>query len=104
VGLRDRIFARPYQPPGVVANGVGTGSTHDPGSLGPTAAVRDQKRRFVLTPHQFYLPPVPSPLRGGEPWLSLFDPAELSDMLRDTGFLIVEDLGLAESRTASTGR
>jgi hypothetical protein len=58
--------------------------------------VRDQKRRFVLTPHQFYLPTVPSPLRGGEPWLSLFDPAELSDMLRNTGFLIVEDLGLAE--------
>lgn len=32
----------------------------------------------------------------GEPWLSLFDPAELSDMLRNSGFLIVEDLGLAE--------
>ena len=32
----------------------------------------------------------------GEPWLSLFDPAELSKMLRDKGFGIVEDLGLAE--------
>jgi methyltransferase (TIGR00027 family) len=32
----------------------------------------------------------------GEPWLSLFDPAELSDILRNSGFLIVEDLGLAE--------
>jgi methyltransferase (TIGR00027 family) len=32
----------------------------------------------------------------GEPWLSLFDPAELSDMLRNKGFAIVEDLGLAE--------
>jgi methyltransferase (TIGR00027 family) len=32
----------------------------------------------------------------GEPWLSLFDPAELSDILRNKGFAIVEDLGLAE--------
>jgi methyltransferase (TIGR00027 family) len=32
----------------------------------------------------------------GEPWLSLFDPAELSAMLRDKGFGVVEDLGLAE--------
>jgi methyltransferase (TIGR00027 family) len=32
----------------------------------------------------------------GEPWLSLFDPAELSRMLRSKGFGIVEDLGLAE--------
>jgi methyltransferase (TIGR00027 family) len=32
----------------------------------------------------------------GEPWLSLFDLAELSDMLRNKGFAIVEDLGLAE--------
>ena len=32
----------------------------------------------------------------GEPWLSLFDPVELSEMLRDKGFGIVEDLGLAE--------
>ena len=32
----------------------------------------------------------------GEPWLSLFDPAELSEMLRNKGFGIVEDLGLAE--------
>jgi methyltransferase (TIGR00027 family) len=32
----------------------------------------------------------------GEPWLSLFDPAELSKMLRDKGFGIVEDLGMAE--------
>ncbi len=32
----------------------------------------------------------------GEPWLSLFDPAELSKMLRNKGFGIVEDLGLAE--------
>jgi methyltransferase (TIGR00027 family) len=31
-----------------------------------------------------------------EPWLSLFDPAELSKMLRNKGFGIVEDLGLAE--------
>jgi methyltransferase (TIGR00027 family) len=32
----------------------------------------------------------------GEPWLSLFDPAEVSDMLRGKGFGVVEDLGLAE--------
>jgi methyltransferase (TIGR00027 family) len=32
----------------------------------------------------------------GEPWLSLFDPAELSKLLRDKGFGLVEDLGLAE--------
>jgi methyltransferase (TIGR00027 family) len=32
----------------------------------------------------------------GEPWLSLFDPIELSDMLRAIGFATVEDLGLAE--------
>jgi methyltransferase (TIGR00027 family) len=32
----------------------------------------------------------------GEPWLSLFDPTELSGILRNKGFAIVEDLGLAE--------
>ena len=32
----------------------------------------------------------------GEPWLSLFDPCELSEMLRDIGFGEIEDLGLAE--------
>jgi len=32
----------------------------------------------------------------GEPWLSLFDPAELSAMLHGKGFAEVEDLGLAE--------
>jgi methyltransferase (TIGR00027 family) len=32
----------------------------------------------------------------GEPWLSLFDPAELSKMLRNKGFGIVEDLGMGE--------
>ena len=32
----------------------------------------------------------------GEPWLSLFDPGELSEMLRHKGFGIVEDLGMAE--------
>jgi hypothetical protein len=32
----------------------------------------------------------------GEPWLSLFDPAELSKLLRDKGFGLVEDLGLTE--------
>jgi methyltransferase (TIGR00027 family) len=32
----------------------------------------------------------------GEPWLSFFDPPELSKMLRDKGFGVVEDLGLAE--------
>ena len=32
----------------------------------------------------------------GEPWLSLFDPVELSEMLRDKGIGLVEDLGLAE--------
>ena len=32
----------------------------------------------------------------GEPWLSLFAPAELSAMLRSKGFAIVEDLGMAE--------
>jgi methyltransferase (TIGR00027 family) len=32
----------------------------------------------------------------GEPWLSLFDPVKLSEMLRNKGFGVVEDLGLAE--------
>lgn len=32
----------------------------------------------------------------GEPWLSFFDPPELSEMLRNKGFGIVENLGLAE--------
>jgi methyltransferase (TIGR00027 family) len=32
----------------------------------------------------------------GEPWLSLFDPAELAGMLHDKGFGTVEDLGMAE--------
>jgi methyltransferase (TIGR00027 family) len=32
----------------------------------------------------------------GEPWLSLFDPAELSEMLHHRGFGVVEDLGMAE--------
>jgi methyltransferase (TIGR00027 family) len=32
----------------------------------------------------------------GEPWLSFFDPPELAKMLRDKGFGVVEDLGLAE--------
>jgi methyltransferase (TIGR00027 family) len=31
----------------------------------------------------------------GEPWLSQFDPAELAELLRQKGFGIVEDLGLA---------
>lgn len=32
----------------------------------------------------------------GEPWLSLFDPAELSELLREKGFSTIEDLGLGE--------
>lgn len=32
----------------------------------------------------------------GEPWLSLFDPAEIGEMLSKKGFADVEDLGLAE--------
>ena len=32
----------------------------------------------------------------GEPWLSLFDPCELSEMLGSIGFGEIEDLGLAE--------
>jgi len=32
----------------------------------------------------------------GEPWLSLFDPAELRELLRGEGFNIVDDLGLPE--------
>ena len=32
----------------------------------------------------------------GEPWLSLFDPAELYELLRGEGFKTVEDLGLPE--------
>jgi methyltransferase (TIGR00027 family) len=32
----------------------------------------------------------------GEPWLSMFDPAELSEMLRRKGFRTIEDLGMAE--------
>lgn len=32
----------------------------------------------------------------GEPWLSLFDPAELLELLHGEGFNVVEDLGLPE--------
>jgi methyltransferase (TIGR00027 family) len=32
----------------------------------------------------------------GEPWLSFFDPGELSALLRDKGFADIEDLGFAE--------
>ena len=32
----------------------------------------------------------------GEPWLSLFDPAELLQLLRGKGFKVIEDLGLPE--------
>ena len=32
----------------------------------------------------------------GEPWLSLFDPADLHELLRSNGFKTVEDLGLPE--------
>jgi O-methyltransferase involved in polyketide biosynthesis len=32
----------------------------------------------------------------GEPWLSLFDPAELRELLRGQGFKTVDDLGLLE--------
>jgi methyltransferase (TIGR00027 family) len=32
----------------------------------------------------------------GEPWLSLFEPAELHDLLRGAGFSIIEDLGASE--------
>jgi methyltransferase (TIGR00027 family) len=32
----------------------------------------------------------------GEPWLSFFDPSELSALLRDKGFADIEDLGFAE--------
>jgi len=32
----------------------------------------------------------------GEPWLSLFDPADLRELLRTNGFKTVEDLGLPE--------
>lgn len=32
----------------------------------------------------------------GEPWLSLFDPAELAEMLHNKGFGTVEDLDMAE--------
>ena len=31
----------------------------------------------------------------GEPWLSLFDPAELATMLQNKGFGAIEDLGMA---------
>lgn len=31
----------------------------------------------------------------GEPWLSQFDPAEMSELLREKGFGVIEDLGLA---------
>jgi methyltransferase (TIGR00027 family) len=31
----------------------------------------------------------------GEPWLSLFDPGEISELLREKGFETVEDLGVA---------
>jgi len=32
----------------------------------------------------------------GEPWLSLFDPSDLSELLRDKGFGTIQDIGLAE--------
>jgi methyltransferase (TIGR00027 family) len=33
---------------------------------------------------------------SGEPWLSFFDPAELTEILRHKGFRTIEDLGIAE--------
>ena len=32
----------------------------------------------------------------GEPWLSLFDPSEMDDLLRAKGFAAIDDLGLGE--------
>jgi acetyl-CoA acetyltransferase len=32
----------------------------------------------------------------GEPWLGLYQPADISEMLRSKGFRMIEDLGLAE--------
>jgi|SRR5580704_4527349 len=32
----------------------------------------------------------------GEPWLSMFDPGEISELLREKGFETVEDLGVAD--------
>jgi O-methyltransferase involved in polyketide biosynthesis len=32
----------------------------------------------------------------GEPWLGLYQPAEISEMLRSKGFRMIEDLGFAE--------
>ena len=32
----------------------------------------------------------------GEPWLSLFEPAELHELLRCAGFKVIEDLGASE--------
>ena len=35
----------------------------------------------------------------GEPWLSFFDPPELSALLRHKGFIDIEDLGFVEMLT-----
>lgn len=40
----------------------------------------------------------------GEPWLSYFDPAELSALLHASGFNVVEDLGIADLTTRYLGK
>lgn len=40
----------------------------------------------------------------GEPWLSYFDPAELSNVLHTSGFDAIEDLGIPEITTRYLGR
>ncbi|MDB5434478.1 MAG: uncharacterized protein JWR47_735, partial [Phenylobacterium sp.] len=39
----------------------------------------------------------------GEPWLSHFDPTDLSALLRNSGFEGIEDLGLADIAARYTG-
>lgn len=40
----------------------------------------------------------------GEPWLSYFDPAELTDLLHASGFDAVEDLGIADINARYLGK
>ena len=46
-------------------------------------------------PHVIFVAIAEGAAARGEPWLSFFDPPELAELLRDKGFEIVEDLGIA---------
>jgi len=68
--------------------------------IGPQAvAVFDYAKPFQNDPAERRAGVIATAERAaarGEPWLSLFDPAELFELLRGEGFKTVEDLGLPE--------